>query len=132
MKTRHFFGAALLGLAFSSSAFAQTVVPSAPGVPTAPGTVVPGTPVTPGSPTTPSVGTGAVVPGQLGTSTPIATPPGTVYTPAGTAPAAGSPALTPANTTGTLQSDQPAGVRSTVPGSRTRRNATRSTTTTRP
>lgn len=132
MKANHFFAAALLGLATSFSAHAQTPVVGTPG---ALGT--------PGAPATPMNGAGTIVPGQPGT-----TMPGTI----GTGTGVGTPsATTPIGTTGgtltpnggvptrnvdggTLRTDQPMG-NPAVPGSQRGRSRTTTpsrTTTTRP
>ena len=134
MKTSHFLGAALLGLASSFSAQAQT-----------PAIGTPGTPVTPGAPATsptgaPVMGAGTVVPGQPGTSTGMGTlPAGTVPANA-TTPIGSSGQLYPAGAVptrdvegGTQRADQPAvgrGIPATTGGQPTRRlnRGNRSTT----
>jgi hypothetical protein len=75
MRIHHLLGLALLGVALSRPALAQTK-PSTT-------TVAPGTPINPSNPTAPAVGT-TTTPGQPGTPPPVATPPGTVYPPATT------------------------------------------------
>ncbi|MDO7887876.1 hypothetical protein [Hymenobacter cheonanensis] len=138
MKTTQFFGAALLGLATSFSAFAQTPVVGAPGTMSTPGapatsatgmgTVVPGQPsTTSGTGVGSVIGTGTVSPGA---TTPIGTSGSTMY-PNGTS--------TRTVDGGTLRTDQPAGS-PTTPGtqqtrrlnSRTRTGTSTNTTTTRP
>jgi hypothetical protein len=130
MKTTHFFAAALLGLATSFAAHAQTPVVGAPG---AIGT--------PGAPATPVTGAGAIVPGQPGTMAP-----GTVGAGTGTvSPNATTPMSTSGGTLypnggvptrnvdgGTLRSDQPM-ANPAVPGSQPTRslNRSRSTSTNR-
>ena len=129
MKTRHFLGAALLGLAYSFSAQAQVAVPGAtttPGGVAAPiGTSVaaPGQPGLTGS-TSGTLPSGGVAPG--GAAVPLGTTPGTLNTasPAGST-LYGSPR--PTNTPASTISATPG---TTTPGSTTRRtNASRSTTT---
>jgi hypothetical protein len=127
MKTTKLFAAALLGLAFSFSAHAQTPVMGTPGTMT-----------TPGSPATPAVGTGTVVPGQPGTMTPgvgagsvigTGTLPAGTTTPIGTSGTTAYPGGAPARTVdgGTLTPGQPVG----TPGSQsTRRTNSRTRTTT--
>ena len=75
MKIHHLLGLALLSVAFSQPAQAQTKPNT---------TVTPGTPINPSNTTVPAVGTGTTTPGQPGTPPPVATPPGTVYPPATT------------------------------------------------
>lgn len=129
MKTFHFFSAALLGLAISFSAQAQTPVLGTPG---AVGTS--------GAPATPAAGTGTIVPGQPGAVVPgtgVGTVIGTGTLPAGTTtPIGTSGTMTPGGTLnrnvdgGTLRVDQPAGTPA-VPGSQPSRrlnNRTRTTT----
>jgi hypothetical protein len=125
MKTSHFFAAALLGLATSFSAHAQTPVVGAPG---AIGT--------PGAPATPAAGMGTIVPGQPGTmapgtvgtgvvspnaTTPMSTTGGTLY------PNGGVPTRNVDG--GTLRADQPM-ANPAVPGSQPTRSLNRSRTTT--
>ena len=105
MKPTQLFGAALLGLATSFSAYAQTPVLGTPGAP-----VAPGTPVSAG---TPVLGAGAVVPGQLGSLNTGSLPTGPVPASA-TTPMGSSGQLYPANGVptrnvdgGTLRADQP-------------------------
>lgn len=127
MKTSHFFAAALLGLATSFSAHAQTPVVGAPG-----------TMSTPGAPATPAAGAGTIVPGQPGTMAPGTMGAGTgVATPGVTAPI-GSTGGTlnptggvPAGSLngGTLRTDQPM-ANPAVPGSQSSRSLNRSRTTT--
>jgi collagen type IV alpha len=123
MKTSHFFAAALLGLATSFSAHAQTPVVGAPG-----------TMSTPGSPATPAAGTGTIVPGQPGTMAPGTMGAGTgMATPGVTAPIGSTGGTLNSNggvpagslNGGTLRTDQPA-----VPGSQSSRSLNRSRTTT--
>lgn len=129
MKVSHFFAAALLGLATTFSAHAQTPVVGAPGAigtPGAPatpvngaGTVVPGQPGTMGTST---VGTGIVPPNA---TTPIGTTGGTMY------PSGGVPVRSVDG--GTLRTDQPM-ANPAVSGSQPTRSINRSRTnsTTRP
>lgn len=129
MKVSHFFAAALLGLATTFSAHAQTPVVGAPGAigtPGAPatpvngaGTVVPGQPGTMGTST---VGTGIVPPNA---TTPMGTTSGTMY------PSGGVPARSVDG--GTLRTDQPM-ANPAVSGSQPTRSINRSRTnsTTRP
>lgn len=149
MKTTQLFGAALLGLAISFSAHAQTPVTSPTGAP-----VAPGTPIAPGSSV---LGTGTVVPGQTGVPSTGVVVPGQaglnngINNGMGTVPATGVPAnaTTPIGTSGqtypangvpnrtidagTLRSDQPvigSGNPATIGGQPTRRvNRARTTTT---
>jgi hypothetical protein len=127
MKTTHLFAVALLGLATSFTAHAQTPVVGAPGAMS-----------TPGSPAT----TGTVVPGQTGTALPGAgvgtvTGAGTVSpnatTPIGTSGTTMYPNGVPARNVdgGTLRSDQPVGNPATSGSqpTRTLNNRTRTTTT---
>jgi hypothetical protein len=127
MKTSHFF-AALLGLATSFSAHAQTPVLGAPG---AIGT--------PGAPSTPVTGAGTIVPGQPGTMAPGTVGAGTgvmspnATTPMGTtggtlSPNGGMPTRNVDG--GTLRSDQPM-TNPAVPGSQSTRSRTRTTTPSR-
>lgn len=127
MKTSHFFAAALLGLATSFSAHAQTPVVGAPG---AIGT--------PGAPATPTTGAGTIVPGQPGTMAPGTVGAGTgvmapgATTPIGTtggtlSPAGGVPAGSLNG--GTLRTDQLM-ASPTGPGSQPARGTNRSRTTT--
>ncbi len=123
MKPSHFFAAALLGLATSFSAHAQTPVVGAPG---AIGT--------PGAPATPINGAGTIVPGQPGVTTTGTVSPGVVSpgslpttTPGGTlSPMGSSPARTVDG--GTLRTDQPM-ANPASPGTPARGlNSTRTTT----
>lgn len=127
MKAKRIFAAALLGLALSFSAHAQTPVVGTPGPTT-----------TPGVPATPAAGMGTIVPGQ-----PSATQPGTgagalgtgavspsATTPVGTSGTPLYPSGVPARNVdgGTLRADQPVG-NSPTPGSQpTRRLNNRSRT----
>ena len=127
MKTTHFFGAALLGLATTFSAHAQTPVVGAPG-----------TMSTPGAPATSATGTGTIVPGQPstvmpGASTGAGTVIGTGTLPAGT--------TTPIGTSGTMSPNgMPTrnvdggtltpGSQMGTPGSQSTRRSTRARTTT--
>jgi len=110
MNTRHFFGAALLGLAGSFSAYAQT-------------------------PATGTAGTAPVA--SPGTDLPTAPPPGAVpanaTTPMGTSGQL-YPNGVPARTTdgATQRADQPVGGSPAVTGSQPTRTLNRKRTTTRP
>jgi len=133
MKTVHFFAAALLGLATSFSAHAQTPVVGAPG-----------SMGTPGAPATPVNGAGTIVPGQPGTTATGTVGAGTLGT------GVVSPTTTPMGTTGgtlspngmptrnvdggTLRTDQPMTAPGTQPARSTNRSRTTTTnrTTTRP
>lgn len=128
MKTKQFFGAALLGLGLSFSAHAQTPVVGAPG-----------TMGTPGSPATPAAGTGTIVPGQPGTALPgngTGTVIGTGTLPAGTTTPIGtsgtmSPNGLPSRNVdgGTLTPSQQMGSPAT-PGTQSTRRSSRARTTT--
>jgi hypothetical protein len=125
MKTSHFFAAALLGLATSFSAHAQTPVVGAPG---AIGT--------PGAPATSANGAGTIVPGQPGMSgmgagagvvTPNATTPMSTTGGGALYPNGGVPARNVDG--GTLRADQPMS-NPAVSGSQSTRSINRSRTTT--
>jgi hypothetical protein len=127
MKTSHFCAAALLGLATSFSAHAQTPVVGAPG---AIGT--------PGAPATPATGAGTIVPGQPGTMAPGTVGTGTgVLVPGTTAPIGTTGGTLSPNggvpaggvNGGTLRADQPM-ANPTTPGSQSTRSINRSRTTT--
>ena len=127
MKACHFFAAALLGLATSFSAHAQTPVVGAPG---AMGT--------PGAPATPVNGAGTVVPGQPGTMGAGTMGTGTVGTGV-VPPGATAPMTTPGNMPargvdgGTLRTDQPMANPANPGAQRGRtRTTTPGRTTTRP
>lgn len=119
MKTFLFMGAALLGLACSTPALAQVLVPGTPATTT-------GTPIgTPGTTVSPGIGMGQ--PGTL-SATPNALPGSSTL---GTMPATTLPGSSTLGTTlpdagGTLRASEPA----TVP--RTTRRASRTTTAPRP
>jgi collagen type IV alpha len=125
MKAIHLFSAALLGLATSFSAHAQTPVVGTPG-----------TMSTPGSPATPAGATGTIVPGQPSTVMPgngTGTVIGSGTLPAGTTtPIGTSGTMTPNGLPsrnvdgGTLRPDQQMG----TPGSQSTRRSNRTRTTT--
>jgi hypothetical protein len=127
MKISHFFAAALLGLATSFTAHAQTPVVGAPG---AIGT--------PGAPATPTTGAGTIVPGQPGMMTPGNVGAGTgVIVPGASAPIGTTGGTLSPNGSlpnrnvdgGTLRTDQPM-ANPAMPGSQSTRGLNRSRTTT--
>lgn len=142
MKTTQLLGAALLGLAISFSAHAQTGAtgaPVAPGTPIAPGSPVLGTgTVVPGQP---GMNNGAVVPGQAGMNNGMGTVPAGGVPANATTPIGSSGQLYPAGSVptrnvdgGTLRSDQPVignGNPATT-GSQPTRSINRNRTTTTP
>ncbi|GAB3634853.1 hypothetical protein GCM10027422_04430 [Hymenobacter arcticus] len=143
MKTTQLFGAALLGLAISFSAHAQTPVVGTPGAP-----IAPGSPIVTGSqvPNTGAVvpgqagmNNGAIVPGQAGMNNGMGTVPAGGVPANATTPIGSSGQLYPAGGVptrnvdgGTLRSDQPTignGNPATTGGQPTRRlNKARTTT----
>ena len=110
MKTQNFFGAALLGLAFSFSAHAQTV------------------PVTPGTVGSPTVGTGTTMPNAAGAPGPSgAAVPGAVNAPIGA-----TSTLDPAgNTSAGTSIGSATGTMTTTPGATRTRATTRTPASTR-